>query len=92
MGLLQASRLDRYRLLSDSTLPVVVTDGAILTNDRGPPIMIFTQPQQEANPVMTVDFITQLFRRTDDAMRDVPKHAQALLYPSEIVTQRLCSS
>ena len=34
----------------------------------------------------TVDFITELFCRIDDAMRDVPKHAQALLYPSEIVT------
>lgn len=34
----------------------------------------------------TLDFITQLFCRVDDAMREVPKHSQANLYPSEIVT------
>ena len=32
------------------------------------------------------DFITTLFCGIDDAMRDVPKHPQAQLYPSEIVT------
>jgi hypothetical protein len=34
----------------------------------------------------TVDFITELFCSVDEAMRDVPKHSQANLYPSEIVT------
>ena len=34
----------------------------------------------------TVDFITELFCGVDEAMRDVPKHSQAHLYPSEIVT------
>ncbi len=34
----------------------------------------------------TVDFITELFCRVDDAMSEVPKHSQASLYPSEIVT------
>ena len=34
----------------------------------------------------TLDFITELFCRIDDAMRDVPKHPQAHLYPSERVT------
>src|SRR6476661_7106678 len=34
----------------------------------------------------TQDFITQLFCRVDDAMQDVPKHSQASLYPSEVVT------
>jgi len=33
-----------------------------------------------------VDFITELFCRIDDAMKDVHKHPQARLYPSEIVT------
>ena len=32
------------------------------------------------------DFITDLFCRLDDAMRDVPKHSQAKLHPSELVT------
>lgn len=34
----------------------------------------------------TLDFITQLFCRVDDAMPDVDKHSQASLYPSEVVT------
>ncbi len=34
----------------------------------------------------TLDFITELFCRVDDAMRDVPKHSQSSLYPSEVVT------
>lgn len=34
----------------------------------------------------TTDFITELFCGTDDAMRNVLKHSQSKLYPSEIVT------
>lgn len=37
----------------------------------------------------TVDFITALFCRVDDALRDVPTHPQAHLYPSEVVTVAL---
>jgi hypothetical protein len=37
----------------------------------------------------TVDFIIDLFCRVDEAMLDVPKHPQAKLYPSEIVTLAL---
>lgn len=32
------------------------------------------------------DFIIELFCRVDDMMRDVPKHSQASMYPSELVT------
>ena len=34
----------------------------------------------------TTDFIIELFCRVDDRMREVPKHPQAKLYPSEVVT------
>ena len=34
----------------------------------------------------TIDFITTLFYRVDDRMYGVPKHAQAVLYPRELVT------
>ncbi len=37
----------------------------------------------------TQDFIIDLFCRVDTAMYDVPKHAQANLYPSELVTLAL---
>lgn len=34
----------------------------------------------------TINFIMELFCKVDDAMPDVPKHPQARLYPSELVT------
>jgi len=34
----------------------------------------------------TVDFITELFCQVDDRLRGVPKHPQACLWPSEVVT------
>jgi len=34
----------------------------------------------------TLDFITELYCRVDEAMTGVPKHSQSKLYPSEIVT------
>jgi len=37
----------------------------------------------------TVDFITDLFCRVDDVLRDLPKHPQANLHPSEVVTLAL---
>jgi hypothetical protein len=37
----------------------------------------------------TIDFITKLFCRVDERIGDVPKHPQAKLYPSEIVTLAL---
>ncbi len=37
----------------------------------------------------TVDCITALFCRVDEVMRDTPKHPQARLYPSEVVTLSL---
>jgi hypothetical protein len=37
----------------------------------------------------TVDFITELFCRVDDHIGYLPKHSQASLYPSEVVTLAL---
>lgn len=34
----------------------------------------------------TVDFITELFCQIDDRMHTLPKHSQAVLWPSEVVT------
>jgi len=34
----------------------------------------------------TIDFITDLFCRIDDRMKALPKHPQAMLWPSEVVT------
>jgi hypothetical protein len=49
-------------------------------------MLVVTQPQQGDRFMTTEDFIIELFCRVDDAMRDVPKHSQANLYPSETVT------
>ena len=37
----------------------------------------------------TVDFITERFCLGDDQIGDAPKHGQAKLYPSEVVTLAL---
>jgi hypothetical protein len=37
----------------------------------------------------TEDFIIELFCRVDDGMGHLPKHSQASLYPSEVVTLAL---
>ena len=34
----------------------------------------------------TEDFISELFYRIDETMKDSPKHPQASLWPSEVVT------
>src|SRR5437870_3716495 len=39
-----------------------------------------------------LDFITELFCRVDDQMADIPKHSQAKLHPSEVVTLALLFS
>ncbi len=35
----------------------------------------------------TEDFISELFYRVDEAMKPCPRHPQASLWPSEIVTR-----
>ena len=34
----------------------------------------------------TIDFITALFSEVDDQLRAIPKHPEARLWPSEVVT------
>ena len=38
----------------------------------------------------TVDFITALFSEVDDQLRAIPKHPEARLWPSEVVTLGGC--
>ena len=37
----------------------------------------------------TIDFITALFCQVDDQLSSLPKHPEAHLWPSEVVTLRL---
>ena len=36
--------------------------------------------------MMTVEFITALFYEVDEQLRTIPKHPEAHLWPSEVVT------
>ena len=37
-------------------------------------------------PMTTIEFITALFYEVDEQMRAIPKHPEAHLWPSEVVT------
>jgi hypothetical protein len=37
-------------------------------------------------PMITLDFITALFYEVDEQLRAIPKHPEAHLWPSEVVT------
>jgi hypothetical protein len=41
--------------------------------------------------MMTVEFITALFYEVDEQLRTIPKHPEAHLWPSEVVTLGLRS-
>src|SRR5262244_3583330 len=44
-----------------------------------------TLPGME-EPMITLDFITALFYEVDEQLRTIPKHPEANLWPSEVVT------
>src|SRR5215467_5870913 len=45
-----------------------------------------TLPGTEASMTTTIEFITALFCQVADQIPDIPKHPQASLWPSEVVT------
>src|SRR5215467_561551 len=45
-----------------------------------------TSLRGEESRMMTVDFITELFYEVDEQLRTLPKHPEARLWPSEVVT------
>jgi hypothetical protein len=49
-------------------------------------MVLVTKPHPRKSRMTTKDFIIELFCRIDDAMKNVPKHSQASLWPSEMVT------
>jgi hypothetical protein len=52
----------------------------------GLPMQVLVTPLHGGKPVIMEDLIVELFCRIDEQMRDVPRHAQARLWPSELVT------
>src|ERR1700751_6074557 len=45
-----------------------------------------TRPGTEASMTTTIEFITALFCQVDDQLAGLPKHPEAHLWPSEVVT------
>ena len=45
-----------------------------------------TLPGTEESMTTTIEFITALFYEVDEQMRTIPKHPEAHLWPSEVVT------
>jgi hypothetical protein len=49
-----------------------------------------TLPGTEESMTTTIDFITALFCQVDDHLSGLPKHPEAHLWPSEVVTLGCC--
>jgi DDE family transposase len=49
-------------------------------------MLLVTKPEHGDEPMTDYDFIIELYCRVDEVLHDVPKHPQANLYPSEVVT------
>src|SRR5947208_3446869 len=74
-------------LVSDKPMNSIVLTGLIVM------IMHFLQTGRKRHtlpgttePMITIDFITALFCQVDEQMRTMPKHPEARLWPSEVVT------
>src|SRR2546426_2083518 len=55
------------------------------SNDSSTLVSVTSFPGKESR-MTTVDFITALFYEVDEQMRTIPKHPEAHLWPSEVVT------
>src|SRR3989442_1653154 len=55
------------------------------SNDSSTLVSVTSFPGEESR-MTTVDFITALFYEVDEQMRAIPKHPEAHLWPSEVVT------
>src|SRR6516164_8618898 len=51
-----------------------------------------TRPGAEESMTTTIEFITALFCQVDDHLAGLPKHPEAHLWPSEVVTLRLLNA
>src|SRR5262245_24752804 len=45
-----------------------------------------TRPGADASMTTTIEFITALFCQVDEQLHTIPKHPEAHLWPSEVVT------
>src|SRR3989442_5687041 len=74
-------------LVSDKPMSFIVLTGLIVM------VMHFLQTGRKRHtlpgteePMITLDFITALFYEVDEQLRAIPKHPEAHLWPSEVVT------
>ena len=75
-------------LVSDKPINIIVLAGLIVM------VMHFLHagrkraalPETEESMTTTIEFITALFCQVDDQLAGLPKHPEARLWPSEMVT------
>jgi hypothetical protein len=74
-------------LVSDKPMNFIVLNGLIVV------VMHFLHTGRKRHalpgteePMITLDFITALFYEIDEQLRAIPKHPEAHLWPSEVVT------
>src|SRR2546430_13600625 len=74
-------------LVSDKPMNSIVLTGLIVM------VMHFLQTGRKRHPwpgteepMITIDFITALFYEIDEQLSTIPKHPEAHLWPSEVVT------
>src|SRR5262245_25548863 len=56
------------------------------SSDDSSTLVCVTSFRAEESRMTTVDFITELFYEVDEQLRTLPKHPEARLWPSEVVT------
>jgi hypothetical protein len=56
------------------------------SSDDSATLVCVTSFPGEESRMTTVDFITELFYEVDEQLRTLPKHPEARLWPSEVVT------
>src|SRR5262245_53848310 len=64
------------------TGPIVMVMPFLHTGRKRAPLL----PETEESMTTTIDFITALFYEVDEQLRPIPKHPEAHLWPSEVVT------
>ena len=62
--------------------PIVMVMPFLHTGRKRAPLL----PETEESMTTTIDFITALFSEVDEQLRPIPKHPEAHLWPSEVVT------
>jgi len=65
---------------------------SLQSSDDSSTLVYVTSFPYEESRMTTVDFITALFSKVDEQLHAIPKHPEAPLWPSEVVTLGLLTN